>query len=164
MSRGFVKEDDQEEAPIIPPRAALPEGVLNYVTQNGLQELKDEKKHLLAQIANLNEADDREQRRSKAILVGRLQLLNERILSARVIDDIDESEVRFGATVRYKINNLTNVLCIVGVDEADVKKNKIAFTAPIARVLTGKKVGDVAKLQLGNEVRKLLILSIDYVH
>tara|TARA_R110002020_G_scaffold115005_6_gene264529 strand:+ start:56 stop:667 length:612 start_codon:yes stop_codon:yes gene_type:complete len=163
MSRGFVKEDDQEEAPIIPPRAALPEGVLNYVTQNGLQELKDEKKHLLTEISNLNEADDREQRRSKAILVGRLQLLNERILSARVIDDIDESEVRFGATVRYKINNLTNVLCIVGVDEADVKKNKIAFTAPIAKVLTGKKVGDVAKLQLGNEVRELLILSIDYV-
>ena len=27
MSRGFVKEEDQEEAPIIPPRAALPAGV-----------------------------------------------------------------------------------------------------------------------------------------
>jgi transcription elongation factor GreB len=45
MSRGFVKEDDQEEAPIIPPRAALPNGVTNYVTPNGLQELKTELKH-----------------------------------------------------------------------------------------------------------------------
>ncbi|MGV3636407.1 MAG: transcription elongation factor GreA, partial [Flavobacteriales bacterium] len=27
MSRGFVREDDQEEAPFIPPRAPLPEGV-----------------------------------------------------------------------------------------------------------------------------------------
>ena len=32
MSRGFVKEDDQEEIPIVPPRANLPEGVPNYVT------------------------------------------------------------------------------------------------------------------------------------
>jgi transcription elongation factor GreB len=32
MSRGFVKEDDQEETPIVPPRADLPEGVVNYVT------------------------------------------------------------------------------------------------------------------------------------
>ena len=36
MSRGFVKEDDQEEIPIVPPRADLPDGVTNYVTQVGL--------------------------------------------------------------------------------------------------------------------------------
>jgi transcription elongation factor GreB len=38
MSRGFVKEDDQEET-IVPPRADLPEGVVNYVTQGGMDEL-----------------------------------------------------------------------------------------------------------------------------
>jgi len=27
-----VKEDDQEEIPIVPPRADLPEGATNYVT------------------------------------------------------------------------------------------------------------------------------------
>jgi len=40
MSRGFVKEEDQEEPVIIPPRAAIPDGVTNYVTPNGLQELQ----------------------------------------------------------------------------------------------------------------------------
>jgi len=43
MSRGFVKEDDQEEIPIVPPRADLPEGVTNYVTQVGMNELLTEK-------------------------------------------------------------------------------------------------------------------------
>lgn len=46
MSRGFVKEEDQEEAPIIPPRAALPNGVTNYVTPKGYQDLLDELKAL----------------------------------------------------------------------------------------------------------------------
>ncbi len=40
MSRGFVKEEDQEEAPMIPPRAALPDGAINYVTPLGMQQLE----------------------------------------------------------------------------------------------------------------------------
>jgi transcription elongation factor GreB len=36
MSRGFVKDGDQEEAPIVPPRAFLAEGETNYVTQVGM--------------------------------------------------------------------------------------------------------------------------------
>ncbi len=32
MSRAFVKEDDSRQPPIIPPRAALPQGTPNYVT------------------------------------------------------------------------------------------------------------------------------------
>jgi len=31
MSRGFVKEDDQEEVPMVPQRAYLPPGVDNWV-------------------------------------------------------------------------------------------------------------------------------------
>jgi len=39
MSRGFVKEDDQEEVPMVPPRAYLPQGVPNYVSPSGMNEL-----------------------------------------------------------------------------------------------------------------------------
>ena len=46
MSRGFVNEDDQEEIPLVPPRADLPEGVINYVTQVGMDELFDEHQKL----------------------------------------------------------------------------------------------------------------------
>ena len=166
MSRGFVKEDDQEEEPIIPPRAALPEGVTNYVTQKGLKQLKDERDALEKERAALSHADDREYRRAAAVIDGSLNLLNERISSARVLtpEDLDHDEVRFGAQVFYTIDTNPKTLNfqIVGVDEADVKRLKIAFIAPIARAVTGKKVGDTVELKLGNEKRLIQIISIHY--
>ena len=46
MSRGFVKEGDQEEVPLVTPRPHLPPGVENYVTSQGLQALKEEREQL----------------------------------------------------------------------------------------------------------------------
>jgi transcription elongation factor GreB len=37
-------------------------------------------------------------------------------------------------------------LAIVGIDEADVAHGRVAFTAPIARVILGRGVGDTAAL------------------
>ncbi|HPI80274.1 MAG TPA: hypothetical protein PLM35_07040 [Cyclobacteriaceae bacterium] len=47
MSRGFVKDGDQEEVPLVPPRADLPAGETNYVTQAGYDALLAEKGGLL---------------------------------------------------------------------------------------------------------------------
>ncbi|WP_298324378.1 GreA/GreB family elongation factor [uncultured Dokdonia sp.] len=166
MSRGFVKEDDQEETPIIPPRAALPDGVTNYVTSHGLTQLKEELSTLDNKISTLDETDERERRRALAVLNGKRNLLLERIQSARLLDHIkDEGEIRFGATVTYTIASMSKPITIqiVGVDEASVKDKKIAFTAPIARALIGKKVDETTTFQLGNEEKKLTIKNIDYV-
>jgi len=51
MSRGFVKEEDQEEPPFIPPRASLPPGAINYVTPEGYQDLIKERENLEAKLA-----------------------------------------------------------------------------------------------------------------
>ncbi|WP_396596407.1 MULTISPECIES: GreA/GreB family elongation factor [unclassified Dokdonia] len=166
MSRGFVKEDDQEETPIIPPRAALPDGVTNYVTSHGLTQLKEELSTLDNKISTLDETDERERRRALAVLNGKRNLLLERIQSARLLDHIkDEGEIRFGATVTYTIAGMPKPITIqiVGVDEASVKDKKIAFTAPIARALIGKKVDETTTFQLGNEEKKLTIKNISYV-
>ncbi|WP_035337349.1 GreA/GreB family elongation factor [Dokdonia sp. PRO95] len=166
MSRGFVKEDDQEETPIIPPRAALPDGVTNYVTKHGLTQLKEELSTLDNKISTLDETDERERRRALAVLNGKRNLLLERIQSARLLDHIkDEGEIRFGATVTYTIAGMPKPITIqiVGVDEANVKDKKIAFTAPIARALIGKKVDETTTFQLGNEEKKLTIKNIAYV-
>ena len=164
MSRGFVKEDDQEEAPMIPPRAALPEGEINYVTPNGLKELKEEEEELTEERANLDKENDTERRRAQAEIDGNLKLLRERINTARILHPKDqpEDEVRFGALVEFKQNGKIQKFQIVGVDEADVKKQKIAFVAPIAKAVTGKKVGDKIDFKLGEETRKLEILKITY--
>ncbi|WP_299149666.1 GreA/GreB family elongation factor [uncultured Dokdonia sp.] len=166
MSRGFVKEDDQEETPIIPPRAALPDGVTNYVTSYGLTQLKEELSSLDNKISILDETDERERRRALAVLNGKRNLLLERIQSARLLDHIkDEGEIRFGATITYTIAGMPKPITIqiVGVDEATVKDKKIAFTAPIARALIGKKVDETTTFQLGNEKKKLTIKNIAYV-
>ncbi len=166
MSRGFVKEGDQEEIPIIPPRAALPAGVTNYVTPNGLTELLAEQEELQAEKDNLSLENETEQRIATTVLNGRQILLQERINSATVLtpEDAQQDAVRFGATVTLKVvgNNQIQKFQIVGVDEADIKKQKIAFVAPIAVAVTGKKVGEVAELRLGREVRKLEVIMIEW--
>lgn len=164
MSRGFVKEEDQEEAPIIPPRAALPPGVTNYVTPRGYLALLDEKQTLKKEQKNLPHDHETERRRASMAIDGRLQLLADRIRSARVIDlsKQPQDEVRFGALVHYKNGNKKLQFQIVGVDEADIKQMKIAFIAPIARALIGKKVGEIADFHLGKKVQHLEILGIEY--
>lgn len=166
MSRGFVKEEDQEEAPLIPPRAALPEGVTNYVTPHGFKLLQEEKKDLEQQRTAIKIKDEAESRRAKSVIDGKLKLLNDRIATARVLDPQSQAkeEVRFGATVKFKQKESGEVqqFTIVGVDEADVKKKKIAFIAPIARAVTGKKIGETVEFTLGSETRNLEILEISY--
>ena len=166
MSRGFVKEEDQEEAIIIPPRAALPEGAINYVTPFGMEQLKAERDHLESQKLELSTDDETEHRRDLAVINGKLNFLQERIISARILDPADQvkEEIRFGATVTYKMlsNKKVNTFQIVGVDEADIQKNKIAFVAPIAVAITGHQVGDIVDFKLGKEIRKLEILQIQY--
>ena len=166
MSRGFVREDDQEEAPFIPPRAALPDGVTNYVTPSGLEALHVERYALEEERANTVGSDD-ERRRTIAVINGKLDLLNERIVTARVVEPIvnGPEEVRFGSTVTYEHmdgpqKGTWRTFTIVGVDEADVKEGRIMFTAPIARSLIGKRVGGMAELQLPPIVSHLLIHEI----
>jgi transcription elongation factor GreB len=166
MSRGFVKEGDQEEIPVLTPRAYLPDGVTNYVTQVGMDELLDEKRMLMGEVENLDITNENERRIALNHLNAKLQLLNERILTAKIIDLDKQSpdEVWFGATVTLKIDNETKLqkYQIVGVDEADVSKGKISFISPIAKILTGKEVGETATLKLANGVRTFEIMEIVY--
>ena len=140
MSRGFIKEGDQEEIPMVPPRAYLPEGVPNYVTKEGLDALKEELKNLEAERVKAGD---------NYIMVNFLnatiKLLVERINSAVEVDlsKVSKDTVSFGAWVHYN----GRVVRIVGVDEADVNKGLISFVSPIAKSLMGKKAGDVIELK-----------------
>ncbi|MEB8329065.1 GreA/GreB family elongation factor [Flavobacteriaceae bacterium KMM 6897] len=166
MSRAFVKEDDQEEIPKISPRAHLPAGETNHVTPIGLQNLLDERELLLEERRKVDIDDANERRIALLVLNGKLQLLNDRIHSARPIDlgSQEKESVRFGAKVLLKINGTEKLqtLQIVGVDEADISKGKIAFTAPLAKILNHKKVGEKATLKLENGDRVFEILKIEY--
>lgn len=59
MSRGFVKEDDQEDIPLVPPRADLPAGVENFVTEKGLEYLLEEREQLLKEQESLDPSQEK---------------------------------------------------------------------------------------------------------
>jgi len=171
MSRAFVKEDDSGEAPIIPPRAALPPGVTNYVTPRGLVQLRNELTELEAERtkAEANRENEAERTRQLTILNGQIAALTSRIATAKVIDtkDQDTNLVRFGATVTLKTitgkkPGTVRKFTIVGVDEASVEEGRIAFVAPIARAVTGAKIGQQVTLPFGKNAEVVEVTTITY--
>lgn len=178
MSRAFVKEDDSGEAPIIPPRAALPPGTPNYVTPHGLELLRSELQELEQQRseASAKQEDETEQRRQQAIIQGKISALNQRIATAKVIDPRNQppEEVRFGATVQLRSHPARTdrkparpaakdrTFTIVGVDEASIADGRVAFVAPIARAVLGASLGQTVNLRLGRTEEVLEVVSINY--
>lgn len=171
MSRAFVKEDDAGQPPIIPPRAALPPGTPNYVRPQGLKQLRAEQTKLEEQRAQVsqNHEDEANRTRQLTILNGQLSELNQRIASAKVVDPREQpvKEVRFGATVRLRTRSggkpgMERKFTIVGVDEADIKENKIAFVAPIARAVSGASLGDRLPLRMDRIEEVVEVEEISY--
>jgi transcription elongation factor GreA len=86
----------------------------------------------------------------QGFIEGRIQHINAVIAGAQVIDPATLSfpHVVFGATVDLEDSDSGQEVTyqIVGVDEADIQKNKISVNSPIARALIGKKKGDEVKV------------------
>ncbi len=166
MSRGFVREGDQEEVPVIPQRAYLPAGVANFVTSEGMDQLLKEKEELINERENLGITNENEKRITKNYLNAKLQLLNERIADARIIEisGKQSDEITFGArvTLRDNISGNIQIFRIVGVDEADITKGKISFISPLSKVLINKKAGDSVTLKRDKEDIVFEIIEIDY--
>jgi len=166
MSRGFIKEDDQEEVPIVPQRAYLPEGVTNLVTRAGMDQLLAEKQMLIDEKDNLSSTNEDEKRISLNYINERLQLLNNRIAEAKIVDlkGQPQNEIRFGAivTLKTEVSGNIQIFQIVGVDEADIAKGKISFISPLAKALINKKVGDKITLKRDRKDIVFEILEIAY--
>ena len=166
MSRGFVREDDQEEVPMVPQRAYLPDGVPNFVTPAGMDQLLAEKQMLIDERDNLSITSENEKRIAANFINAKLQMLNDRIAEARIIDPkgSPQDEIRFGASVTLKNEGSGKIQLfqIVGVDEADIAKGKISFISPLARALINKKAGDKISLKRDKEDIVFEIMDIAY--
>jgi len=166
MSRGFVKEDDQEEIPIVPQRATLPEGVTNFVTRAGMDQLLAEKQALINEKDNLGTSRENEKRIALNYINAKLQLLNSRIAEARLVDPSEQpqDEITFGATVTLKNEKSGKIQTfqIVGVDEADIAKGKISFISPLARAMINKKAGDRISLNRDKDEITFEIMALAY--
>lgn len=104
----------------------------------------------------------------QSFIEGRIADLEGKLGAAQIIDPVlldADGRVVFASTVH--LEDLESgekvVYQIVGVDEADLKQNKVSITSPIARALIGKYAGDVVEVQAPSGIREYEILDVRYV-
>jgi transcription elongation factor GreA len=120
-----------------------------------LEKLKKEKPAVSQAIAEAREHGDLKEnaeyhaaREQMGFLEGRIQDIEGRLANAQIIDIrsiAPGDKVIFGVTVTIVHCETDEKMTykIVGEYEADVSRGMISLTAPIARALIGKEVGDV---------------------
>jgi len=106
-------------------------------------------------------------REQQGFIEGRIQDIEGKLSNAQIIDPTTVAagdRIVFGATVELlDVERDQEVTYqIVGLDEADIKLNKISVTSPIARALIGKEVDDVAEVQAPGGVREYEIIGVSY--
>ncbi len=102
----------------------------------------------------------------QGLVEARLKDIEDKLARAEVIDPakLSGDRVRFGATV--KLTNLDSdeesTYQIVGADEADINQGLISISAPLARALIGKSIGDEVVVQLPAGTRRYEIGDIAF--
>lgn len=163
VSKAFTDEETAEPPRLVAPRAPLPPGVPNYVTERGLALLRAELEALQAERADAEQRlPEVERGPALAALAQRRAELEARIASAEVVRPPSgpADEVRFGSTVTVASERGERRYRIVGMDEADAAHGRIAFVAPLARALLGRVVGDVVRVRLPRGEEELEIVAV----
>jgi len=166
VSKAFTSEETQADPIVVPPRAPLPDGAVNYVTPRGLELLRAESRELAEERVRVEQSlDGAERAHALTLLTGRKLDLDERLTSAVLVEPPAEppDQVRFGAAVTVCAEDgPERVYRIVGVDEADPTQGCIAFSSPLARALLGRRAGDVATVRTPRGDEELEVLAVDY--
>jgi transcription elongation factor GreA len=107
-------------------------------------------------------------REQQGFIEGRIGEIEAKLSTADIIDVTSLSpggKVVFGATVELEAeeDGKRVTYTIVGEDEADLKKARIAVTSPIARALIGKTQGDVVDVAAPGGTRSYEIVAVRYV-
>jgi transcription elongation factor GreA len=115
----------------------------------------------LSENADYDAAKDRQ-----AFIEGRIKEIEDKLARAEIVDlsKIGGDKIVFGATVTLQEEGGAKLSYqIVGDDEADIKRQKISISSPIARAHVGREPGDTAIVRgpKGGE-REFEILRVEY--
>ncbi len=152
---------------------------IKYYSKEGLQKLKDELQQLItverpaisAAIAEARDKGDLSEnaeydaaKEAQGLLEAKIAKMQSLIANARLLDEskIDTSKVLLLSKVEF-INlamKKTMTYEIVPESESNIKVGKLSITSPIAKGLLGKKVGDIAEIEVPAGVMKLQITKI----
>lgn len=152
---------------------------VSYYTEEGLQKLRDEVDNLIKverpfisnEIAEARDKGDLSEnaeyhaaKEAQGLLELKISKLQGVLQNARVFDEskLDTSKVLLLSSVIIKNlkSNKEMKYTLVPEQEADMKSAKISVTSPIAKGLLGKKVGDIAEIQVPAGVVPFEIVEI----
>ena len=149
------------------------------LTREGYEKLKQEIEHLSTEkrrevaeririarefgdITENSEYDDA--KNEQALLEHRIATLEERLLSARVIEkkDIAKDVVSVGSKVKLRdmSANKTVEYRIVGSAEANPSEQKLSNESPVGKAIIGKKKGETVEVTAPRGALKFKILDI----
>jgi transcription elongation factor GreA len=150
-----------------------------YLTQEGLDKLKKEIDHLKRverpaisqQIAEARDKGDLSEnaeydaaKEAQGLLELKISKMEATLSEAVVIDEsqLDKDKVLILSKVKMKnqLNGMVVEYTLVPENEADIKVKKISVESPIGKGLLGKKVGDVAEIQVPNGTVTFEIIEI----
>jgi transcription elongation GreA/GreB family factor len=151
MSVAVRRDSDEEHKE---PRFELPIPVgPNLVTAAGLRQTEAKVAELKAAIAG--EADET----VAAELRRALRYWSTRLATAELAPPAAAGEAGFGSRVTFRHKERERVVEIVGDDEADPASGRIAFSAPLARALTGAAAGDFADFNGESEAIEIVAVE-----
>jgi len=150
-----------------------------FLTRDGCDKLKEELKILKTvkrkeianalekarQMGDLSEnAEYDSAKQSQAINEKRIRELEEKILTARILDNenISSDKAYIGAKLKLvDIDSKEEIdYMLVTEDEADYEKGKISISSPVGRALLGCKIGDIVNIKVPAGVLKYKITGI----
>ena len=150
-----------------------------FLTRDGCDKLKEELKILKTvkrkeianaldkarQLGDLSEnAEYESAKQSQAINEKRIRELEDKILTARILDNesISSDKAYIGAKLKLlDIDSKEEILyMLVTEDEADYAAGKISISSPVGKALLGCKIGDIANIKVPAGVLKYKILEI----
>jgi transcription elongation factor GreB len=182
MNKAFVKEADAadvDEDDVAAP--ALPAGSKNYMTPAGYARLdaefnqlwKVERPRLVETISWAASNGDRSEngdyiygKKRLREVDRRIRFLSKRLEHAEVVDPARREatdQVFFGATVTVAgQDGSESTYSIVGIDEADAGRGRIAWISPMARALLKAREGDTVSVQTPDGRREVEIVEVRY--
>jgi len=153
---------------------------VSYYTKEGLKKIKDELNHLrdierpkasnaIAEARDKGDLSENAEydaaKEAQGMLEMKISKMEGVVSNARLINEsqLDLSKVLVLSKVTIKnLNNQKEVnYTLVAESEADLKSKKISVNSPIGKGLLGKKVGEIAEVNVPSGTLKFEILSIN---
>lgn len=150
-----------------------------YMTEDGYKKSADEiaqmeavdRKAISAQIAEARDKGDLSEnaeydaaKEAQGMLEMKIAQMKETLANARIIDEskLKTDSVQILNTVRVK--NLANkqemTYTLVSENEANIREGKLAINTPIGKGLLGKKIGEVAEINVPAGLMRFEVVSI----